>query len=139
MSFTGLSELFSLGTKLIDKLIPDPQAKQAAQIELLRMEQTGALATLTADTQLAQAQANINLEEAKSTNWFVAGWRPFIGWGLGFIFLSNYILVPLLAWLSPVIGIPPPPRLEIGEVLPVLLGMLGLGSLRTIDKKFGKA
>ena len=78
-----LSGLFDLGKGLIDRLFPDPAAKAAAQLELLRMEQTGALAQLAAETDLAKLQIQTNIEEAKSTNWWVAGWRPAIGWVCG--------------------------------------------------------
>lgn len=134
MSITGLSEVFNLGSKILDKLFPDPAQKQAAQIELMRLEQSGQLAILDSETRLALGQQDINKVEAGNASLFVSGWRPAIGWVCVAIFFSNYIGVPLLAWLSPVFHIPPPPRLDIGEVLPVLLGMLGLGGLRTAEK-----
>jgi hypothetical protein len=139
MDLTGLSSVLDFGKALIDRLIPDPQAKLAAQQKLVEMAQQGQLAELAADTDIAKAQAAVNLEEAKSSNIFESGWRPAIGWCCGLIFFSNYVAVPLMAWLSPVIHVPPPPRLDIGEVLPVLLGMLGLGAQRSYDKKQGTA
>ena len=120
--------------KILDKVLPDPQAKAQAQLELLRLQQSGEFKELDAQLEMARNQTQVNVEEAKSTNLFVSGWRPFIGWTCGFIFVSNYVGVPLLAWLSPAFDIPPPPRLDIGEVLPVLLGMLGLGSMRSVEK-----
>jgi len=125
--------------KALDKFFPDPQAKAQMQLELLRLNQAGEFKELDAQLEMARNQTSINVEEAKSTNLFVSGWRPFLGWTCGFIFVSNYIGVPLLAWLSPLLDIPAPPRLDIGEVLPVLLGMLGLGSLRTAEKVKGVA
>ncbi len=125
--------------KVLDKVIPDPQAKAQAQIELLRLQQAGDFKEVDAALEMARNQTTINVEEAKNTSIFVSGWRPFIGWTCGFIFVSNYIGVPLLAWVSPWFDIPPPPRLDIGEVLPVLLGMLGLGGLRTAEKIKGSA
>lgn len=120
--------------KIIDKVIPDPQAKAQAQLEIIRLNQAGEFKAIEADLQMAQMQANINLEEAKSPSIFVSGWRPFIGWTCGGIFVANYIGVPFLAWISGMYDIPAPPRLDIGEVLPVMLGMLGLGGLRTAEK-----
>ncbi len=125
--------------KIIDKIIPDPQAKAQAHLELLKLEQAGEFKELDAQLEMARNQTSINVEEAKNTSIFVSGWRPAIGWVCGAIFASNYIGVPLLAWLSPLVDIPPPPRLDIGEVLPVLLGMLGLGGLRTAEKLKGSA
>jgi hypothetical protein len=120
--------------KVIDKLIPDPAAKAAAQLEILKLNQSAEFKQLDADLEMARNQTDINKEEAKNASIFVSGWRPFIGWSCGFIFCANYIGVPLLAWASGIYGWPAPPRLEIGEILPVLLGMLGLGGLRTAEK-----
>lgn len=135
----GAAEIFSIGMKLIDRILPDPQKKLEAQEKLAELAQRGELAQLQAETQLAVAQNEVNKVEAANANIFVSGWRPFIGWCCGAIFACNYIGVPFLAWLSPLLDIPPPPRLDIGEVIPVLLGMLGLGSLRSYDKKAGTA
>ena len=120
--------------KIVDKIIPDPTAKAAMHLELLKLQSSQEFKEIHAQLEMARNQTTINVEEAKSTSLFVSGWRPFIGWTCGFIFVSNYIGVPLLAWASPWFDIPPPPRLDIGEVLPVLLGMLGLGALRTQEK-----
>lgn len=129
-----LLEVFNIGAKLIDRLLPNPEAKAAAQLELMKLQQSGELAALTAETELAKGQLEINKTEAASSSLFVSGWRPFIGWVCGGIFFANYVGVPLLAWLSGIWAIPAPPRLDIGEVLPVLLGLLGLGGLRTAEK-----
>ena len=75
-----ISGLFSAAQSLIERFFPDPEKKAAAQLELLKMQQNGDLAQLAAETDLAKLQVQVNLEEAKSANWFVAGWRPFIGW-----------------------------------------------------------
>ena len=125
--------------KVLDKVLPDPQAKAQAQLELLRLNQAGEFKEVDAQLEMARNQTAINVEEAKSPSLFVSGWRPALGWCCGLIFFSNYVGVPLLAWLSPLMDIPAPPRLDIGEVLPVLLGMLGLGSLRTAEKVKGVA
>jgi hypothetical protein len=130
---------FEFVSKIVDRVIPDKQAQAAAQLELLKMHQTGELAELAAETDLAKGQMEINKIEAANSNLFVSGWRPMLGWTCGAIFMANYIGAPLLAWLSPLLDIPPPPRLEMGEVLPVLLGMLGLGGLRTAEKIKGAA
>lgn len=126
--------------KVLDRVLPNPEAKAAAQLELLRLQQAGEFKQLEADLQLSIAQADINKIEAASDDNFTRRWRPAMGWCCVAIFACNYIGVPLLAWVSPLLDMPPPPRLEMGEVLPVLLGMLGLGSLRTVDKRnAGKA
>jgi hypothetical protein len=134
MALPFLAPLLELGTKLLERVLPDPQARAQAQLELLRLHQSGQLAQLAAETDLAKGQQAINLEEAKSDNLFVSGWRPGMGWVCVAIFAANYIAVPLLAWASGIWGWPAPPRLDIGEVLPVLLGMLGLSAYRTVEK-----
>lgn len=139
MALPILGDLIQAGLRIIDKVIPDPQAKTAAQLEFIKLQQAGEFKELDAATQLAQGQIDTNKQEAGHQSLFVAGWRPAMGWICGAIFASNYIGVPLLAWLSPLLHIPPPPRLDIGEVLPVLLGMLGLGGLRTTEKVKGVA
>lgn len=131
--------LIEAAIRVIEKVIPDPQAKAQAQLELLKLQQAGEFKQIEADLQLALAQTEINKIEATSPDKFVSGWRPAMGWCLVAIFAANYLGVPMLAWLSFAVDIPPPPRLEIGEVIPILLGMLGLGSMRSFDKLKGSA
>jgi hypothetical protein len=128
-----LTGILQTGLEIIKKVIPDKQAQAEASYKLLELHQRGELAEMEADVKLATAQTEINKVEAASPSLFVAGWRPAMGWCCVAIFAANYIGAPLLAWLSPLLEIPPPPRLDIGEVLPVLLGMLGLGTLRTTE------
>jgi hypothetical protein len=136
MSPLLLSGLFDLGKGLIDRLWPDPAQKAAAQLELLKMQQTGELAQLAAETDLAKLQVQVNLEEAKSANWFVAGWRPFIGWtcGCGLAYVS--IIEPLARFSAQVwfhyTGAFP--VIDTTITMQVLLGMLGLAAARTVEK-----
>ncbi|TKD32608.1 holin family protein [Azotobacter chroococcum] len=121
---------------LLDRLIPDPEQKAAAQLELLRLQQEGAFRDLDAALQVNLAQAKINEVEAASQSGFQAGWRPLAGYvcvaGLAYEFLVR----PLLPWLLTVSGsadVPPLPSLD--EVLfELVFGMLGLGTLRTADR-----
>lgn len=130
----GLLEFIPVIGKLLDRVLPDKAAAEAAKLKVLELAQSGQLAELDAETKLAQGQMEINKTEAASASLFVSGWRPAIGWVCAGIFAANYIGVPLLAWVSPSMGWAAPPRLDIGEVLPVMLGMLGLGGLRTAEK-----
>ena len=129
---------------LINRFFPDPEKAAAAQLELLKMQQTGELAELAATTDLAKLQVQTNIEEAKSTSIFVAGWRPFVGWTCGFSYAYSYVLLPFLTFLAYTFGtesmveqLNQLPKLELGDMMPVLFGMLGLGALRTYDKKIG--
>ena len=120
---------------LLDKLIPDPEARAKAQLDLLKLQQDGALKELDAQLQINLAQAEINKVEAASQNGFQAGWRPLAGYmcvaGLGYEFL----LRPLLPWALTVSGVdaPPLPSLD-GVLFELMFGMLGLGTLRTADR-----
>lgn len=122
-------------TTLLDKILPDKGAAEQAKIELMKMVQTGELAQLTAETQIAVAQTEVNKIEASSTRLFVAGWRPFVGWicacAIGFKYIGGPLLVMGAAWFGHSIELP-----DVGaEDLMVLLGgMLGLGTLRTVEK-----
>lgn len=118
--------------KVIDKIIPDPQAKAQMQLELIRLQQSGELAQMT-------GQMEINKVEAASPDLFRGGWRPFIGWICGAGLLYQFLLRPLLGWLSSINGWPVPPPLEMDTLLTLLLGMLGLGAYRTAEKIKGAA
>jgi len=131
-----ISGLFSAAQSLIERFFPDPEKKAAAQLELLKMQQNGDLAQLAAETDLAKLQVQVNLEEAKSANWFVAGWRPFIGWicGCGLAYVS--IIEPVARFAAQVwfhyTG--SFPVIDTTITMQVLLGMLGLAAARTVEK-----
>ena len=81
---------------------------------------------------LIELQAQINEQEAKHRTIFVAGWRPFIGWVCGFALAYNFVLRDLLVWY---IGVESaPPALQMEHLMTVLIGMLGLGGMRTFEK-----
>lgn len=120
---------------LLDKLFPDPQAAAAAKLQVMQMAHTGELAQLTADTSLALGQVEINKVEAASPRLFVSGWRPFVGWICGFAFAFKFVLGPLVAMLLTAAGHPVVlPVMDFTEMSTILLGMLGLGALRTVEK-----
>lgn len=134
--------LFETGLKIIDKLIPDPEAKAAALLELKKLEQTGELAQLQADTQIATAQTDVNKIEATNTNIFVSGWRPAVGWCCAIAFFYNYVLQPFLAFaIGNYKGAPAIlPTIDMEVIGWTLAGMLGLGgSMRTVEKIKGVA
>ena len=117
------------------RLIPD-KGERARAKELFEGQM------LTAMTSLVQGQLEINKTEAQHGSIFVAGWRPFIGWVCGAALVWNFIIQPLLlwvAWMMPDLGIDmsTAPKLDSGELMTVLLGMLGLGGLRTYEKRLG--
>jgi len=87
------------------------------------------------------AQVELNKVEAQHRSRFVAGWRPFIGWICGLALLYSFIVRDLIAWLIQVFepSAQAPPELAMEHLMTVLLGMLGLGGLRTYEKVKGKS
>jgi hypothetical protein len=99
---------------------------------------------VTAMTGLVQGQLEINKVEAQHGSLFVAGWRPAVGWICGIALGWNFIVHPMLLWIAFVVPDMPvdlstAPQLDTGELMTVLLGMLGLGGLRTYEKRVGVA
>lgn len=135
--FGGIIEA---GLKIIDKVVPDPQAKRDAQLKLLELQQAGELRALEADVQLAMGQIEVNKEEAKSPDIFRGGWRPFVGWTCGGGLFYQIMMRPLFGWIaSNAWGWTEPPSLEMDTLLTLLFGLLGLGGMRTYERIKGKA
>jgi hypothetical protein len=135
-----IGPILELGKGLINRFFPDPAQAAAAQLELLKMAQTGELAQLAAETEIVKAQIAVNQAEAASSNLFVAGWRPFIGWTCGAAFAYKFVLAPAAAFALTAAGHPIElPVLDFTEMSTVLLGMLGIGALRTVEKVKGVA
>jgi hypothetical protein len=133
MSLDPLSAALDLGNTLINKIFPDPAQADAAKLELLKLQQSGELATMT-------AQTDINKEEAKSTSLFVSGWRPAIGWVCALALMYQYLLRPLMTWGTTVAGFNLPPMVGLDDNLwQLMMGMLGMGGLRTYEKTQGVA
>ena len=131
MGVSILSSLIGPATKLLDKVIEDKDQKNALAHEIATMAERHA-------QELAQGQLEVNKVEAAHKSLFVAGWRPAIGWICGLGMASNFLLIPIanfvLALTGSAIVIP---LLDTGEMMPVLMGMLGLGAMRTYEKKQG--
>lgn len=127
-----LGPLFELGKNLIDRFIPDKEEARKAEM---------AFAVMAAEGELKQiiAQLEVNAKEAQHPSIFVAGWRPFFGWAGGAGFVYATMLQPLLAWYSTVNNIPVPPVLNLDLLWVVITGMLGIGGLRTYEKRVGVA
>jgi hypothetical protein len=141
MAFDPISVLLEVGSKVIDRVFPDPTAAASAKLELLKLQQSGELAKLAADTDLAKGQLEVNKTEAASTNWFVSGARPFIMWGCGFAMLYASLFEPIMRFVAVVMFKYPGtfPVIDTSLTTQVLLGLLGLGGLRTFEKLNGVA
>lgn len=132
MDFTGIGSIAELGSKLIDRLWQDPAQKDAAKLELFKLQQAGEFKDADRAFELANAQINVNIEEAKSSNLFVSGWRPFIGWVCGLGLFYQFIVYPILISFVPKIA-----QLDMGTLLTLLMGLLGLSGMRTFEKMKG--
>jgi hypothetical protein len=126
---------------LLDKafsFIPNPEERQKAKLDLQAQLQTAVL-------QAEQSQLDINKTEAASSSVFVAGWRPAIGWVCGFALAWQFVLSPIISYLLAIaegiwhFTIPPLPMLDNSQLYPILMGMLGLGGLRTYERVNGVA
>ena len=112
--------------KVLDRIIPDKNARKAAQQALEAAEQSGEL-------QLLMGQLEINKVEAAHNSIFVSGWRPFVGWVCGVGLLYNVLLNPFLdIWFEM-------PVVDPAMLYPVLMGMLGMGGMRMAEKFKGVA
>lgn len=133
MALDPISAAFNIGGKVIDRLWPDPNQAAQAKLELLKMQQSGELAQLT-------AQYEVNKAEAQHHSVFVAGWRPSIGWVCSCALAYQYLFRPIISSLSIIIGHPLPemPALD-ANLWELVFGMLGLGTLRTFEKFKGVA
>lgn len=123
---------------LLDKILPDASQKEAAKLKVLEMAQTGELAALNAEMQLALGQIEINKAEA-TTDLFRGGWRPAVGWTCVAGLVYQFLMVPLLPWFFTVAGVtvPPLPPIDNDTLIGLLTGLLGLGTLRSIEKVKG--
>ncbi len=125
--------LLGLGSKLIDRFFPDAEKAAEAKLELFKMQMSGELAQMT-------AQTDINKVEAANPRLFVSGARPFIMWVCGLGCAWNWLGLPICIFISHVINHPiDVSQANLTEMMPLLMGMLGLGSMRTFEKLNGVA
>ena len=117
----SIMSLIGPATKLLDKFIPDADTKQKIAHELATMSEKHAQS-------IALAQIELNTAEAKG-NWFQSGWRPATGWVCVAGFTVNFLVSPIAAAFDITI-----PQADTTVMLPVLLGMLGLGTMRTAER-----
>jgi hypothetical protein len=116
---------------LLDKFIEDKDQKNQLAHDIATM----------ADKQVHEqimAQVEVNKQEAAHKSLFVAGWRPAIGWICGLGMLSNFIIVPMANFVLALVGQDIEiPLIDLATMMPVLMGMLGLGAMRSYEKGKG--
>jgi len=119
-------------TKVVERFLPEDKEARAKAERSLKAQLTTHLAKIDL------AQLDINKQEAAHRSVFVAGWRPFIGWTCGIALAYNYVLQPILIFVLAQTGhLMDLPSMDLNEIMPVLMGMLGLGGLRTFEKYKG--
>ena len=124
-----LDALIGPVTGLLDKFIPDADERNRLAHEIATMSERHA-------HELAKGQIEINKISAAHKSMFVAGWRPFVGWSCGVAMAWHFVGQPIAVFVIAYAGVetPPLPVFEMESLLTVLLGMLGLGGLRTFEK-----
>ena len=117
---------------ILDKFVPDADTKNKLAHEIATMSERHAQEALL-------AQLEINKAEAASGSLFKGGWRPAVGWVCAIAFAYHFILKDLIIFGASFAGLelPEMPEFDMGTLLTVLGGMLGIGGLRTYEKKSG--
>lgn len=145
----ALLAIAPLVSKALDLIFPDPKVAMEHKLAVLRLEQEGAFKQFDADLQRDLAQIAVNQEEAKSDSLLKSGWRPMVGWtcvaGLAYEFLFRTIFgwaLKLIAFFDGYSAVelatfPMPPSLDMGTLITLLGGLLGIGTLRTFEKVKG--
>ena len=124
-----LDKLIAPVSNILDKVIADADERNRLAHEIATLAERQA-------HEIAKAQIAVNQNEANHRSVFVSGWRPACGWVCVLGFTVNFLVIPtvniyLTAWTQNPLMIPP---LDVSEMMPVLLGMLGLGGMRTVEK-----
>jgi hypothetical protein len=124
-----ISAVLPAVTDIVGRFLPEDKEKRAVAEREIKAQLTTHLA------QIDLAQLGINKVEAGHRSIFVAGWRPFIGWTCGVALCYTYVLQPIIIFVMTQTGqVVPLPEMDLSAMMPVLMGMLGLGGLRTFEK-----
>ena len=127
-----IQALIGPATKLLGKFIEDKDTKNKLAHELATMAERHA-------QELAKSPIEVNKAEAQSRHWFVASWRPIIGWTCAIALMWHFVLSQFILFFATMFGfsLPALPEFDMGSLMTVLMGMLGLGGLRTFEKYKG--
>ena len=124
MSLAAIDGIASLASNVLDRFFPNKTEQEKQEITMAMM--------------VIQGQIDTNKVEAANPNMFVAGWRPYIGWVCGTGFAIQFVVAPIAEWGAALAGHPVKfPELDMGTLLTLLGGMLGIGGLRTYEKTKG--
>ena len=126
-----IDKLIGPVTSLLDKFVEDKDQKAKLAHEVATMAQRHA-------QELAKAQLEVNKAEAQHKSLFVSGWRPAVGWCCVFGMMGNFMVIPFTNFVLALLKIEVVvPLIDTATMMPVLIGMLGLGAMRTYEKRTG--
>ena len=119
------NSVVGIAGSVLNKFVADKNLKMQLEHELKTQLQTANL-----------AQIEVNKIEAASTSWFVAGWRPSVGWVCSLAMLYHFIIAPLIQYLLTIFGVQAAlPEFDFSQLSTILMAMLGMAGLRTYEKK----
>jgi len=128
---SGLSALIGPISALLDKFIPDKDLREKLSHDIATMAEKHT-------QEQVMAQIEVNKVEAAHRNMFVAGWRPAIGWICALGMAGNFLVIPFVNMGLELTGTDVLiPMIQLAEMMPVLMGMLGLGAMRSFEKAKG--
>jgi len=126
-----IDKLIGPVTSLLDKFVEDKDQKAKLAHEVATMAQKHA-------QELAKGQLEVNKAEAQHRSLFVSGWRPAVGWCCVFGMMGNFMVIPFANFVLALLEIDVVvPLIDTATMMPVLMGMLGLGAMRTYEKRTG--
>lgn len=145
-AFDPVSAIFGVAEKVLERVWPDPTQKAQALQAMAELKQKGELAFLEADLQVISGQLEINKMEAQHGGLFKGGWRPAIGWtcaiALAYHFVIQPFLVAIVSMLSFFLGgeeavfpLALLPRLDMVTIMGLVTSLLGIGGMRTYEKR----
>lgn len=137
MSLLGVGSIIEAVGKVAGDLITTDKERMEMEIEQRKLDLEEKKLDMAGD----MAQIEVNKEEAKSSSMFVSGWRPFIGWGCGIAFIYSALIEPVCRFISMTVFMYNGdfPIINTDLTMQVMLGMLGLGAMRSYEKKSGVA
>lgn len=139
----ALPSVADIAKVVVDRLVPDPAAREAAARDIEAVISTREVAVIQATAEIAKAQIGVNAVEAQGNDRFSARWRPACGWVCVAGLAYQFVVGPVLSWVTGIVGvmigaaIPAAPSLPMEALMTLLFGMLGLGAQRTIERTQG--
>lgn len=144
MAFDPVSAVFGIADTVIKRIWPDPEDQAKARLELAKLQQEGEFKELDAQVKLLTGQIETNKIEAEHGGLFKGGWRPAVGWicagAMAYEFILNPAIISIVQMIAhftdhELFPLEFLPDMGWAELSPVLIGMLGLGGLRTFEKR----